>query len=64
MHSALYVGNVMHERFFPRRHRMSYGVWYLLADLDARGEEMARVSGRLFRSPLAQERMAAALRRG
>ena len=34
MHSALYVGNVMHERFFPRRHRMSYGVWYLLADLD------------------------------
>jgi enoyl-CoA hydratase/carnithine racemase len=36
----------------------------LLADLDARGEEMARVSGRLFHSPLAQERMAAALRRG
>jgi enoyl-CoA hydratase/methylglutaconyl-CoA hydratase len=36
----------------------------LLADLDARGEEMARVSGQLFHSPLAQERMAAALGRG
>ncbi len=35
----------------------------LLADLDARGEEMARVSGLLFHSELAQERMAAALRR-
>jgi enoyl-CoA hydratase/carnithine racemase len=35
----------------------------LLADFDARGEEMARVSGLLFHSDLAQERMAAALRR-
>jgi enoyl-CoA hydratase/carnithine racemase len=35
----------------------------LLADLDARGEEMARLSGELFHSELAQERMAAALRR-
>jgi DUF1365 family protein len=34
MRSALYVGRVMHERSFPRRHRMSYGVWYMLADLD------------------------------
>ena len=35
----------------------------LLADFDARGEEMARVSGLLFHSDLARERMAAALRR-
>ncbi len=35
----------------------------LLADLDARGDEMARVSGLLFHSDLAQERMAGALRR-
>ncbi|MGL5850250.1 MAG: enoyl-CoA hydratase-related protein, partial [Phycicoccus sp.] len=35
----------------------------LVADLDARGEEMARTSGRLFHSPVAQERMAAALGR-
>jgi len=35
----------------------------LLADLDARGEEMAQLSGRLFHSDLARERMAAALRR-
>ena len=35
----------------------------LLADFGTRGEEMSRVSGLLFHSPLAQERMAAALRR-
>lgn len=35
----------------------------LLVDLDARGEEMARMSGLLFHSDVAQERMAAALRR-
>jgi enoyl-CoA hydratase/methylglutaconyl-CoA hydratase len=35
----------------------------LLADLDARGEEMARLSGLLFHSDVAQQRMAAALRR-
>lgn len=34
MRSCLYTGNVMHERSFPRRHRFSYGVWYVLADLD------------------------------
>lgn len=34
MSSALYFGRVAHTRFFPRRHRFSYGVWYLLADLD------------------------------
>jgi DUF1365 family protein len=32
--SALYFGRVTHTRYFPRRHRLSYGVWYLLADLD------------------------------
>ena len=32
--SSLYVGRVTHTRHFPRRHRLSYGVWYLLADLD------------------------------
>ena len=30
--SGLFVGRVMHERSFPRRHRLSYGVWYLLAE--------------------------------
>jgi enoyl-CoA hydratase/carnithine racemase len=35
----------------------------LLADFDARGDEMARLSGLLFHSAVAQERMAAALRR-
>ncbi|QIM23189.1 enoyl-CoA hydratase [Phycicoccus sp. HDW14] len=35
----------------------------LLASFDADGEAMARLSGELFASPLAQERMAAALRR-
>jgi DUF1365 family protein len=34
VNSALYVGRVMHERSFPTRHRLSYGVWYLLVDLD------------------------------
>ena len=32
--SCLYFGRVVHVRLFPRRHRLSYGVWYLLADLD------------------------------
>jgi DUF1365 family protein len=32
--SALYFGRVTHVRTFPRRHRLSYGVWYLLVDLD------------------------------
>lgn len=35
----------------------------LVASFDADGEAMARLSGELFGSPLAQERMAAALRR-
>jgi DUF1365 family protein len=33
-HSALYVGKVMHHRLRPRRHRLSYDVFYLLLDLD------------------------------
>ena len=36
--SALYFGRVTHSRHFPRRHRLSYGVWYLLADLDELAE--------------------------
>jgi enoyl-CoA hydratase/carnithine racemase len=35
----------------------------LVADFDARGEEMARLSGMLFHSDVARERMAAAVRR-
>ncbi len=35
----------------------------LVADFDARGDEMARLSGMLFHSDVARERMAAALRR-
>ncbi|MBR7742572.1 enoyl-CoA hydratase/isomerase family protein [Phycicoccus sp. BSK3Z-2] len=35
----------------------------LLADLESDGDVMARISGDLFHSPLAQQRMAAALRR-
>jgi DUF1365 family protein len=32
--SALYVGRVTHARHIPRKHRLSYRVWYLLLDLD------------------------------
>lgn len=32
--SALYLGRVEHRRLFPARHRLSYGVWYLLLDLE------------------------------
>ncbi len=32
--SALYVGSVMHRRLKPRRHRLRYGVFSLLLDLD------------------------------
>ncbi len=34
LRSAIYECRVMHQRFFPVRHRLGYGVWYLLADLD------------------------------
>lgn len=32
--SALYTGTVMHQRLRPRRHRLRYGVYSLLIDLD------------------------------
>lgn len=32
--SALYTGFVMHHRFRPRQHRLRYGIFYLLLDLD------------------------------
>lgn len=33
-HSALYLGDVMHSRLRPRRHRLHYRVFTLLLDLD------------------------------
>lgn len=41
--SGLYVGEVMHERFRPRRHRLRYRVFSLLIDLD----ELPRLDRRL-----------------
>jgi len=32
--SALYAGKVMHQRLKPRRHRLSYRMFFLLLDLD------------------------------
>ena len=32
--SALYAGNVMHQRLKPRRHRLTYRMFFLLLDLD------------------------------
>ncbi len=32
--SAIYSGRVTHARHFPRPHRLSYAVWYMLLDLD------------------------------
>jgi uncharacterized protein len=32
--SGIYECRVTHRRFFPVSHRFTYGVWYLLADLD------------------------------
>lgn len=32
--SALFVGEVMHQRLRPRRHRLAYRVYHLLIDLD------------------------------
>ena len=32
---GLYVGEVVHERFAPRRHRLSYRIFQLLIDVDA-----------------------------
>ena len=49
--SGLYRGRVMHERFFPAGHRLHYGVWYLLADLDELGSLDARVGGFTYNRP-------------
>ena len=35
----------MHERSFPTQHRLAYGVWYLLVDLDELDELDRRVTG-------------------
>jgi len=32
---GLYVGKVVHERFAPRRHRLSYRIFQMLIDIDA-----------------------------
>jgi DUF1365 family protein len=32
---GLYVGEVVHERFAPRRHRLSYRIFQMLVDVDA-----------------------------
>ena len=45
MNSALYVGTVMHRRFFPATHRFSYGVYYLWLDLDELDELDGSVAG-------------------
>jgi DUF1365 family protein len=41
--SCLYAGAVVHERFRPKRHRLRYGVFNLLLDLD----ELPRLDSRL-----------------
>ena len=53
MRSGLYTGTVMHERSFPRRHRLSYGVWYLLADLDELADLDRTVTGFAHNRPAA-----------
>jgi DUF1365 family protein len=49
--SGLYRGRVMHERSFPSHHRLDYGVWYLLADLDELPSLDARVRGFGYNRP-------------
>ncbi|MDH4112025.1 MAG: DUF1365 domain-containing protein [Actinomycetota bacterium] len=44
-HSGLYLGAVTHTRHFPTKHRLSYGVWYMLLDLDELDELDATVPG-------------------
>jgi len=41
--SALYVGSVMHRRLKPHRHRLRYGVFSLLLDLDELPQLHARL---------------------
>lgn len=43
--SALYLGRVAHRRHFPVDHRLSYGVWYLLLDLDELDDLDAQIPG-------------------
>ena len=45
--SAFYFGRVSHKRYFPRHHRFSYGVWYMLVDLD----ELTELEGPFSVSP-------------
>ncbi len=46
LHSALYVGSVMHRRLRPKQHRLRYSIFYLLIDLDEVDDLAARL--RLF----------------
>ena len=34
VNSAIYTGNVVHERLRPKKHRLRYSVFSLLVDLD------------------------------
>lgn len=43
--SALYVGQVMHQRLRPRRHRLSYRSYQLLLDVDELPELARRLRG-------------------
>jgi DUF1365 family protein len=43
--SAIYEGRVAHRRFGRSEHRLSYAVWYLLADLDELDDLDRDVSG-------------------
>lgn len=45
MNSAIYLGTVMHRRFFPMTHRFTYGVYYLWLDLDELDELDRSVTG-------------------
>lgn len=49
--SALYRGRVTHTRAFPRRHRLSYGIWYVLLDLDELPELDRSILGFTFDRP-------------
>ncbi|QND64617.1 DUF1365 domain-containing protein [Mesorhizobium loti] len=43
LQSALYTGRVMHHRLKPRRHRLSYRMFFLLLDLDETDSLAARL---------------------
>ena len=40
---ALYTGHVMHQRLRPRRHRLRYGMFSLLVDIDTLARQGARL---------------------